>query len=233
MAGADTLLAQAADLERRDAEVASALETVTDLSRRTSEIRASSERLVEVLERGPGDLAELDRLEAEAADAALEAASVLSAAEHHVRELEGRRSSSDARIAAEHERDSARELVVEAAARVERLAHEREGLTEVLATARSGVADTLRDARAVARDLQAVPRISQSGRDSPGDDLAQLHDWSSRVRAALFVVRGQLETERDRLVREANELGTAALGEQLAGSSVALVRRRLEEALDA
>jgi hypothetical protein len=44
-------------------------------------------------------------------------------------------------------------------------------------------------------------------------------------------VRGQREQERERLVREANELGGSALGEQLAGSSVALVRRRLEEAL--
>jgi len=49
--------------------------------------------------------------------------------------------------------------------------------------------------------------------------------------AALFVVRGQREGERERLVREANELGGSVLGEQVAGASVALVRRRLEEAL--
>ena len=89
----------------------------------------------------------------------------------------------------------------------------------------------VRDASDVASRLQDVPRVSASGREAPGQDLAQLSEWGSRVHAALFVVRGQLEGERDRLVREANELGGAVLGEQLAGSNVTLVRRRLEEAL--
>jgi len=36
------------------------------------------------------------------------------------------------------------------------------------------------------------------------------------VHVALLVVRGQLDVERDRLVREANELGSVVLGEELA-----------------
>jgi hypothetical protein len=39
-----------------------------------------------------------------------------------------------------------------------------------------------------------------------------------------------LETERERVVVEANVLGASVLGEQLGASSVALVRRRLESA---
>ncbi len=51
------------------------------------------------------------------------------------------------------------------------------------------------------------------------------------VRSSLFVVQGNLETERDRVVVEANALGAALLGESLGASSVAVVRRRLEERL--
>jgi hypothetical protein len=39
-----------------------------------------------------------------------------------------------------------------------------------------------------------------------------------------------LEAERERVVVEANVLGTSVLGEELGAASVALVRRRLEAA---
>jgi hypothetical protein len=67
----------------------------------------------------------------------------------------------------------------------------------------------------------------------PGSSLEGLADWGARVRAALFVVTGGLETERDRVVREAGELGASVLGEPPVGASVAVVRRRLEDALRA
>jgi hypothetical protein len=53
------------------------------------------------------------------------------------------------------------------------------------------------------------------------------------VHAALFVVKGGLETERERVVREAGELGAAVLEEPPVGASVSLVRRRVEDALRA
>jgi hypothetical protein len=60
--------------------------------------------------------------------------------------------------------------------------------------------------------------------------LAELEDWGGQVRSALFVARGTLEAERERVVVEANVLGASVLGEQLGASSVALVRRRIEAA---
>ena len=63
--------------------------------------------------------------------------------------------------------------------------------------------------------------------------MEELEEWGARVRSALFVARGTLETERERVVTEANALGTAVLGESLGASSVAVVRRRLEERLGA
>ncbi len=79
--------------------------------------------------------------------------------------------------------------------------------------------------------MAGLERVSASGRDVPGDTLGELPGWAARVRAALFVVRGQLEGERERVVREANELGASVLGDPVTGASVALVRRRLEQTL--
>ena len=87
------------------------------------------------------------------------------------------------------------------------------------------------EAQQVAREVAEVPRLSDSGRSAPGTSLAEIDEWGARAHAALFVVRGGLESEREKVVLEAHALAAAALGEQTAGASVALVRRRLEESL--
>ena len=45
------------------------------------------------------------------------------------------------------------------------------------------------------------------------------------------MARAGLEAERERIVREGNELASSVLGEPLYTASVAQVRKRLEEAL--
>ena len=60
---------------------------------------------------------------------------------------------------------------------------------------------------------------------------ARINMYAARAHAALFVVRGGLENERERIVLEANSLAASALGEQGGGASVALVRQRLEASL--
>jgi len=229
---AETLLAAAVDLERRDGEVAALLEQVAELGRRAGEIRERAGALHALLDSAPGEIAELDRRAAAADDAAAEAAAALAEADRRLRDVEARPPGDDARVAAERDLDSARERVADATAGVGRLARERGELVASVAAARAEAAALSEAARLVSEALQQLPRISRSGREPPGSDLVHLDEWASRVRAALFVVSGQLEGERDRLVREANELGSVALGEQLSGSSVTLVRRRLEEALD-
>ena len=226
------LLALAADIERRDGAVAAVLELVLALAGRSDEIQARAEQLQHLLESVPGEIATLDRGEAEARDARSEAVDGVAGAERRVVELEqDRRASPEARAGAERELVRAREAATDATARLERLVVDRVALVQTESAARAAAVDLARDAHEVSSRIREVARVSQSGREAPGRELGQLVEWGSRVHAALFVVRGQLEGERDRLVREANELGGAVLGEQLAGSNVALVRRRLEEAL--
>ena len=102
-------------------------------------------------------------------------------------------------------------------AAVARIAARREELVDserVLRAEADGLAVAARD---IAAEIRETPRVSESGRELPGTDLPELVEWGARVHAALFVVRGGLENERERIVVEANTLGAAVLGEQLAG----------------
>jgi hypothetical protein len=77
-------------------------------------------------------------------------------------------------------------------------------------------------ARVVADAIVDVPR--------PGEGPAALVEWASRAHAALFVASGSVDTQRERVIREANELATAILGEPTYGSTVAQARARVESA---
>jgi hypothetical protein len=84
-------------------------------------------------------------------------------------------------------------------------------------------------ARELAARLGGLSRVSRQASAAPAPGLEGTIEWGARARAALFVVRSGLDTERERLVREANELAASALGEPAAATSVALVRERIEQ----
>ena len=62
-------------------------------------------------------------------------------------------------------------------------------------------------------------------------DVQEGDSVASGTDVFVLVARGTLEAERERIVVEANALAAGALGESLGGSSVTVVRRRLEEAV--
>ena len=86
-----------------------------------------------------------------------------------------------------------------------------------------------------AAELSAVlvgrPRLTGEAVADPGSGPGGVAEWGTRARAALLVARSQLVTERDAVVRQANELGTALLGEALPPLGTAAVARRVEQAL--
>jgi len=57
--------------------------------------------------------------------------------------------------------------------------------------------------------------------------VRELVEWASHAHAELFVAAGQLDAQRDRVIREANELATMLLGEPTYGSSVAQLAQRV------
>ena len=231
MAASADALAHAAELERRDTEIAGELAVVRDLEERAGAIRGRAGIVREALERVPLEREDLDRRRGEADEAVTAAHAEVERTESRVASLEaGRRKRDDELDRARKEAVTARDALADALAvhaRVDELEsslveNERALLAEgeALAAAAELIAEGVRD----------VGRVTESAGRAPGTSLAELDDWGSRVRSALFVARGTLEAERERVVLEANALGTSVLGEELGTTSVTLVRRRLEAA---
>ena len=230
--GAAEHLEHAASLAERDEATARELVVVRRLAEQAGELRERAAETRAELERIPGEREALARRRDETEAAAASARSQLRAADERVAELEGsRRRREDELARARSERDTARAEVADVERQLERLA----GLEAELASR----GDSLHaagpiiqgSASAVAAEIRRLPRVADGGHDDPGASLEAVEEWAARVRAALFVAQGTLETERERIVVEANALGSAVLGESLGASSVAVVRRRLEDHL--
>ena len=224
-------LAHAAELERRDTEIANELEVVRELEERVGAIRGRAVSVREALERVPLEREDLDRRRGEADEAATAAHAEVERTAARVASLEaGRRKRDDELDRARKEAATARDALADALAVRARIDERASALAE---EERALVAEGQALAEAaglVAADVRDVGRVTESAGRAPGTSLAELDDWGGLVRSALFVARGTLEAERERVVVEANVLGTSVLGEELGATSVALVRRRLEAA---
>lgn len=224
---ADRLLLLARELEARDDRLAAAISEVDVLQRSAEDVRGRALAIEEFLERLP--------LERERAEATLEDAQsgahgrglALAGAEDELARAEQSR---DRERVAAAQRALVRER--DAAASAERkLTRAREALEELAREAESLRTESpllAERARSLAGELARLPRISRHAGAEPAPGLEGTIEWGSRARAALLVVRSGLDTERERVVREANELAASVLGEPVAATSASLVRERIE-----
>ncbi len=226
------LLALVRELEHQDVDAAGRIEAVAALLRR---VDATRERSREVLDALAGLPADRELAESSQRDARIredEARAELAEAERRLEEVgRARRSSDDARVEAERAVRRARTAAADAAEAVRRTNEHIEAIAREEAALNAEAEGLAVDAQLIAGEVAEVPRLSDSGRAAPGTSLAEIDEWGARAHAALFVVRGGLEGEREKVVLEANALAAVALGEQTGSASVALVRRRLEESL--
>lgn len=224
------LIAYARDLEHRDADVARRIEDAGGLLRRVDEVRARAKRVRLALGALP---LEIGRAEEALTEAQLREAEARRDAEAAERKLQGvqssKRAGEDATAAAERAALRASVLASDAADSAARQQERLRFLVTDQGELRAEADGLAVEARAVARDVAELPRLSESGRTAPEASLGEIEEWGARAHSAIFVVRGGLETERERIVYEASALAASALGEQVAGASVALVRRRLEQ----
>jgi hypothetical protein len=226
------LLALVRELERQDADVAVRIDTVAGLLGRVDAVRSGSRRVLGALEALPEAIAVAEHGEREAVVRENAAREELVVEERRVDDVNGGRRASD-----EAKTDAARALrratvaATDAADTAMRMRERVEALAGDEVALNAEAERLAVEAQQVARDVAEVPRLSDSGRTAPGASLAEIDEWGARAHAALFVVRGGLEGERERIVLEAHVLAAAALGEEAAGASVALVRRRVEESL--
>jgi chromosome segregation ATPase len=182
------------ELERRDAAAATAIEGASSVERSLEDLRTRAAAVAEALARVPGERERATVARAEAARAVDAAGAELAAA------------GQEEATAARRQLELAEARLADAEAAV--AAVEREG-----SAAEAERAQVDQAARVAADRLAALDRVHEVEPPAPG--LAGALDWASRARAAVFVVRSGLEQERERLVREAEELGLALLGEQV------------------
>lgn len=229
---AASLLAQAEELQRRDDAVAAGIDLVAGLLGRADLVRARAAAILQALTALPDEIARNDEAGVQARRREEVARTGLAGAERTLEEVaHGRRGGEEARAQAQRELTRAREELADARARIARIVARYEELVDSERVLRAEADGLVVAARDITAEIRETPRVSSSGRDAPGTTLPELVEWGARVHAALFVVRGGLESERERIVVEATTLGAAVLGEQLAGASVALVRKRLESHL--
>ncbi|MEP6893163.1 MAG: hypothetical protein ABI927_05220 [Gaiellaceae bacterium] len=226
-----SVLELAADLELRDAAVAAEIGRVSRLADDAKAIGAGAEAIGALLDGLPAECVGADRSEADARAGCSTAEAELATAEALVARREAAGRTGQDLASARRDLIRAQEAAHDAAARLRRAALRQAVLADSERAARAKLPELVAQARSVAGELADVPRVSSSGRVKPETTLAGLVGWAVRVQTALLVVRGQLDVECDRLVREANELGSLVLGEQLGGSSVELVGKRVRAVL--
>jgi chromosome segregation ATPase len=96
-----------------------------------------------------------------------------------------------------------------------------------LARARSAHDQLEHDAAALPRELDELEARARAVADvTPlGSSLVE---WASHAHAELFVAAGQLDVQRERVIREANELASMLLGEPTYGTTVAQALAHVE-----
>lgn len=213
-------LAYARELEAQDASLAAAIAVVDGLYREARELRERAAHVQNVLARLPGERAAaagaVDAAAAELAQRQEEAGQ----AEQELARLEGSRKE-EAVLAARRAAVRTRDTAASAERKLVRAREALERLEREVSAAEAEIPALDLRARDLAARLRGVPRVAVP-------EPAAMVGWASSVETALFVARGGLETERERIVRQANELAAGALGEPLFATSVSLVRERLE-----
>jgi hypothetical protein len=215
-------LAELQTLARRDAELRAESDRVRSVDMSVAALRSRAETLAAFLAGLPG---RRDRVQAALAEAHADVERRRRELRDAEDELERARGEEDRELAA-HARERAADHLAVALAAADRADAAREELEREAAEAPRELASLSAEAKLLAGPPAGVPAPST-------DDPAALLDWASRAHASLFVASGSLDAQRDRLVREANELGSMLLGEPTYGSTVEQVAARVEAALRA
>jgi hypothetical protein len=222
----EAILEALTELERADAEIGAALSDLEGLADELDAIRAKSVELQAFHARLPSERerlnAELERARAEA----LAATEALAEAERTARSAEPDRARE-----AELFLVRARDRLTVAERREAEAVSRREALESSVGEMTTAGRELHGRARRLAAELAGWSQVAGDAGKEPAAGLDGLQAWAEVARAGLFVARGQLASQREGIVRQANEIGAAALGEPLTSASAAIVTRRVRQTL--
>ncbi|MEO8290548.1 MAG: hypothetical protein ABI649_06080 [Gaiellaceae bacterium] len=222
----ESVLAFLRELEQADEEVGAVLAELDELARESEAVRLRALELEAWLLRVPADLEAAGKAVTRAREELVAAREARAEADEALE-----RAGEDAVRAAEHFAVRASDRVSVAERRAAKADGARAALEEEAREAVEESGALERRAHELARALRGRPRLAEDAGADPAPGLAGVAEWGSTARAALFVARGQLAAERDAVIRQANELGSLALGEPLTSASAAVVARQVERHL--
>jgi chromosome segregation protein len=206
-------------LDARDAELAAESERVRGLDGEVADVRGRAEE-IEAFFLGYPVAEERARVAASAAAAELESRRAeLADAERQLAAA----GDEEARVVAQRVLGRASDHVVDAEARLERVAEEHAALLREIASSTAELPELAARAARISAEVDGV--------EAPGDPPRELVDWASRAHAALFVAAGYVDAQRERVIREANELATMLLGDATYGVTAAQALARVEATL--
>jgi hypothetical protein len=224
----DEELAFLRELEDTDETLSAAEADLDELAAEVGRVRLRAAELGEFLARVP---VEQERLEIERAKSERQAAHALQAREKAEESLSVAELGRSEEAVAETRRAVVRTR--DALRMVDRPVGE---LDEEAAKLEGAAADAIREAaeleartRQLAAAFREHPRLTEQAASDPPPGLTGVVEWGSAARAALFVARGGLGSEREALIRQATELGSMLLSEPLLAARPATVRRWVEE----
>lgn len=222
----EEVLEALAELERADAETGEALARLEGLAAELDAIRATSDEVQAFDALLPS---ERERLGAELERAAAEQV----AAREAMAEAEqaARTAQPDRAREAERFLVRARDRVSMAQRRAAEAVSRRDDLENAVAEMTMEADELHARARRLAAELNGWSQVAGDAGREPAADLDGLQAWAEVARAGLFVARGQLASQREGIVRQANEIGAVALGEPLTSASTAVVTRRVRRSL--
>jgi chromosome segregation ATPase len=216
------------ELERADSEIADTLAKLDELAAAVDGLRRRTVELEAFRVRLPAERARLSTAKTETSGRVAQCREELAAAENELREAD--------RAGDEHRSVAVQRAAVrarDALHMAERAEAEADAELEQLNAEARAVEDEgselVKRATRLATELRERPRLAETAGSFSGQDLAGVAEWAGAAFAALFVARGSLAGEREALIRQANELGAAVLGEPVYVASAAQVARRVRQ----
>jgi chromosome segregation ATPase len=212
----DRALNDLRQLALRDAEFADQAVRLRELDAEVAEIRTAAETVDRFFAGYPAE-------DTARRDALREAEAELARRRDELRDAESTLAQArddDARAHARYAIDRAHDHVAVAESGLAR-AREAHGELEREAAALPERVPALEErAAAIASEVPDVPASGKGPR--------ALIDWASHAHAELFVAAGHIDTQRERMIREANELASMLTGEPTYGSTTAQALARAE-----
>ena len=222
----ERLLSFARELDAEDARLARALTELAALEVEVDALRTRGEAVRHILAELPDRRAQANAV-LHAAQEELERRRAAAArADELLADAEPTSASPDRLAGARREATQAGDAAASAARREARARAAAEELEREAVSAEADSPVLERHTQELAHRMTGFPRAGTMGEPAPG--LDGVIAWAARARGTLLVARSGLESERERVVRQANELLAAVSGEAAPAATAAQVRERLE-----